>query len=225
VLRKFARTMAGSYDLTDALYDLSDSIVEVLGATAAGVALLDGDELRFVTATSDAGAASERAQERLQSGPCMASIEENRPVPISDIRHHRDRWPAYVPEAEEIGFLGVLGLPLVLGDRRVGSLDIYSERPRAWTDDQIDAALALADIAAAYVLNASELARHQRTAEQLQIALDSRIVIEQAKGMLAQRLGISPNDAFQRIRSSARRRSVTVAEVSRKVVTGDHVPD
>lgn len=226
VLRHFARTMAAHYDTTQVLYDLSDSVNDVLGATAAGVAVLDDeDRLRFVTATDGAAGEAEHVQERLQNGPCVESVRTNEPMAVEDVRSCRERWPEYAHAVEEIGFRGVLGIPLVLGDRRVGSLDVYSTEPRVWDDEAIDAAQVLADIGASYLLNASELAEAQRTAEQLQTALDSRIVIEQAKGVLAERLGVSTDEAFQRIRASARRQSTKVAEVCRRVIETGYIPD
>lgn len=225
VLRDFARTMAGGYDTTRVLYDLSDSVVNVVGATAAGVALLDGQALRFVTATNELGAQAEQLQEQLQSGPCMASIHENRPVPIADLAEHHDRWPQYAPKVQGVGLRAVLGLPLVIDQRQVGSLDIYSAEPREWDDEDIEAAMALADIGASYVLNASQHEQSQRTTEQLQTALDTRVIIEQAKGVLSERVGISTDAAFERIRASARRQSLKVAELCRRVIDTDYVPD
>lgn len=218
VLRGFARTMAGNYDIADALYQLSDNVVEVLGATAAGVALWDGGHLRFVTATSAAAVVAEEAQERLQSGPCYTSLRERRPVPVDDIRDHHADWPEFCPVVEREGLLAVLGLPLVLDDSRVGSLDVYSAEPREWSAEAAGAATVLADVAAAYVLNASELAQQQRTAEQLQTALDSRIVIEQAKGKLSGQLGVTPDEAFQLIRRHARSNHLTIREASQLVL-------
>lgn len=224
VLRRFARTMAGTYDVTAALYDLSDTVVQVMGATAAGVALLDGDQLRFVTATNSAAAEAESLQERLQEGPCMEAIRRAAPVPVGDMRDHHDRWPDYGVALEEVGFRAVLGLPLVLDDQRVGSLDVYDVQPRTWEQAVLDAGLALADITAAYVLNASALAQSQRTTEQLQTALDTRVLIEQAKGVLAERLGVTTSEAFERIRTSARTDRVKITEVCRLVIDTDHVP-
>lgn len=218
VLRAFARTLAGSYDISDALTDLSDNVVGVLSARAAGVALCDGDELRFVTGTSEAAIAAERTQERLQSGPCYTSLEECRPVPVRDIREHHGDWPDFCPVVEQVGFLGILGLPLVLDDRRIGSLNVYNAEPRAWSEGDIAAGTVLADMAAAYILNASELAQHQRTAEQLQAALDSRVLIEQAKGRLSGELGVTTDEAFEIIRRHARSNRITVRQVSRSVL-------
>lgn len=225
VLRRFTRTMTSGYDMPEALYDLSDSVVEVLDATAAGVALLDGDDLRFVTATSEQGEEAERTQERFQEGPCLDSIRANQPVPVNDIRTGHDRWPRYAPAVERTGLRAMVGLPLVLGDRRVGSLNVYCDQPRDWTEQAISAGSVLADIGAAYVLNASKRAQSQRTAEQLQTALDTRVVIEQAKGVLAERLGISTEEAFQRIRSAARRQRTKLADVCRRVIDTDYAPE
>lgn len=227
VLRRFAQTMAssGEIDISHALHDLSDDLVEVLGAAAAGVALLDGDELRFVTATNETAVQAERVQERLQSGPCVEAISRGEPVAVADLGECHDRWPDYARAVEDIGVRAALGVPLVIEDRRVGSLDIYSYEPRHWDEEAITTALTLADLGAAYVLNASELAQSRRTAEQLQNALDSRVVIEQAKGVLAERIGISTDDAFQRIRAAARSQSTKVTDICRKIIDTDHVPD
>jgi len=225
VLRQFARTMAANYDTTQVLHELSEDIVHVLGADAAGVALLDGGDLRFVSATSETAARAEKVQERLQDGPCVESIQRGEPVPLHDLDACDGRWPEYRRAVEEIGVQAVLGVPLVLDDRRVGSLDIYGHAPRRWDDEAITAAVVLADLAAAYVLNATELNETQRTAAQLQTALDSRVVIEQAKGVLAERVGISTEEAFQRIRAAARRHSAKVHHICRKVIDTDYVPD
>lgn len=224
VLRSFARTMAGSYDVPHVLHELSEDVAEILGATAAGVALCDGDDLRFVTATSEAAAAAEEVQERLQSGPCSASICHGEPVPVGDLRERHQEWPEYVPAVERTGFRAVLAVPLVLDERRVGSLDVYNAEPRVWTDEAVSAASALADIAAAFVLNASDLAQAQRTSEQLQTALDSRVLIEQAKGVLAERTGITPNDAFNQIRTHARANNATVRSVCTQIIESGFVP-
>lgn len=226
VLRQFARTMAAEYDTTRVLYDLSDSVVEVLGAAAAGVALLDGDgALRFVTATSALGAEAERLQEATQSGPCMAALCQDQPVAVADIGDNVDRWPQYAPAVEALGVRAILGIPIVLDHRRVGSLDVYATEPREWDGDAIEAGHALADLGAAYILNSTEHERSRRTAQQLQRALDTRVVIEQAKGVLAERLGITTQEAFDRIRAAARRHRIKVVEVSRRVVDTDYVPD
>ncbi len=143
---------------------------------------------------------------------------------MHDLGDYRNRWPEYVSAVGDIGVHAALGVPLVLEDRRVGSIDVYSREPRQWDDDAVTAALVLADLAAAYVLNAGELSEARRTADQLQSALDSRVVIEQAKGVLAERSGVTPDEAFQRIRADARSHSTKITHICRKVIDTDYAP-
>ena len=225
-LRRFARTMTRHYDVSDALHEICDQITDVVGATGAGVSLLDEDgALRFVTATNGAVVTAERSQERTQSGPCHAAIERGEPVPVCDVRDRADEWPDYCSTVSEIGLVAVLGLPMVLGDLRIGSLDVY-DRAREWTESEVAAGALLAEMATAYVLNASEIARNRRTSEQLQTALDSRVVIEQAKGVLSGQRGVSMDEAFEAIRRHARSNNATVRSVAQDVVErGVHILD
>lgn len=225
VLRQFARTMANTYDIVEALHDLSENVVEVLEATAAGVGLYDEGRLRFVTATSDAAAEAERLQERLQDGACVEAIALDAPVAVPDLRDQHGRWPEYAPQLEGIGFRAVLGLPLVVDDRKVGSLDVYSTDPRPWDDDVVAAARVLADIGGAFVLNATRLAGHLEAEERLREALSSSFATEQAKGVLAARLDITTTAAWDRIRAAARRDGVTVGDLARRIVESGHTPD
>jgi GAF domain-containing protein len=219
VLRRFARKMTVSYDVSEVLYEFCDHAVDVLDADGAGVSLFDErGELRFAAATSQAVVAAEKAQEEGQAGPCISSVEERRPVAVSDIREHADRWPGYCLTIQDHGLTAVLGLPLVLEDERIGSVNVYGEGPRVWTDEQITFGTVLADIAAAYVYNASELVRSRRTAEQLQTALDTRVVIEQAKGIISAQRGMSMDQAFAAIRGHARSHGITVRSVAQAVV-------
>ena len=217
-LRRFARVMSRHYDVTDALYEICDQVTDVVEASGAGVALFDAKgELRFVTATSEATVAAEQAQERTQSGPCLAAIERGRPVPVRDVRDHADEWPGYTETVTDLGLVAVLGLPMIIDGERIGSLDVY-DGVRDWTDDQVSAAALMAEMASAYVLNASEIARSRRTAEQLQAALDSRVVIEQAKGKLSGQRDLTMDEAFNTIRQHARSNNVTVRSVAEGIV-------
>lgn len=219
VLRRFARTMSKHYEITDTLYDFCDHVVEVMAAEGAGVSLLDDDgELRFVTATSEQVVAAERAQERMKDGPCYQSVRECRPVVVRDIRDHAEQWPEFCETVAEHRLGAIVGIPLALDEERIGSLNIYDRGPREWTDEEVDRAGVLADIASAYVLNASELARSRRTQEQLQHALDARVVIEQAKGKLAGQRGLGMDDAFEVIRRHARSNNRTVRSVAEDII-------
>lgn len=218
VLRRFARRMTGRYELSEVLLELCEHASEILGAAGAGVALLDDQgDLRFVAATSEAVEGAEHAQEATQSGPCATAVAGARPVPVTDIRDHADRWPDYVRAVEAQRLIAVLGLPLVLDDERIGSLDVYDDRAREWTQDQVEAASVLADVAGAYLLNATALEQSRRLAGQLQHALDSRVVIEQAKGIVRAQRDVSMGEAFAAIRRHARSRNVTVRSVAEAI--------
>jgi len=219
VLRRFARTMTRRYDVSDVLHELSDHAVEIMDCAGAGVAVVDAHgDLRFATATNQDVVAAEQAQEEAQDGPCFASLQERRPVAVEDVREHEQRWPAFVAAAADHGLTSVLGLPLVLDDERIGTINVYDRGRRTWTGEEIAQALVLGDVAAAYIHNASELARSRRTAEQLQRALDSRVVIEQAKGVLAASLGLTVDDAFELLRRHARGNNLTVRSVSERIL-------
>jgi GAF domain-containing protein len=225
-LRSFAATLAGDYDVIDVLHQVCDHLVEVLQADGAGVTLYDAERrLRFAAATSETVIAAERAQEEAQEGPCSESLERGAPVIVEDVAGDQ-RWPRYRRALQEHGLRSVVAVPLVVGESSIGAVDVYDTDPRPWSDADLAAASVLAQMATAYVLRAHATAEVERLNEQLQRALDSRIVIEQAKGKLAGERGIDVDAAFQLLRSHARSRSETVRSVSERVVAGSlEVPD
>lgn len=220
VLRRFARTMTRRYDISEVLHELGDHTVEIMDCAGVGVSVVDANgDLRFATATSQPVVAAEQAQEEAQDGPCFAALHERRPVVIEDVRDHAERWPTFVATVADHGLSAVVGLPLILDEERIGTINVYDRGRRTWTDEEISQALVLGDVAAAYIYNASELARSRRTAEQLQHALDSRIVIEQAKGILAASRQLTMDDAFNLLRRHARSNSITVRSVAERIVS------
>ncbi len=218
VLTRFSRTLASSYDVSDVLFELSDSVVAVLGAAAAGVSLADETgTLRFATASNEVVGFVEQVQQDSRQGPCHRAYATNEPVFISDLRACDD-WPAMRDAALRVGFIAVAGIPMALNGITLGSLDIYDDDVRAWADDDAAAARVLADIATSYIVHASELEQARRINEQLQAALDSRVLIEQAKGLLAGERHISLDEAFKVLRRHARSHNATVRSVAVAVV-------
>lgn len=213
----FARTLTAGYDISQVLHDLTGRISGVLDVAGAGVSLREGEAIRFVTADVESVAAMERVQEKAQRGPCMEAIRTGAPVAVPVLDKQANRWPEYTAKAAELGIVAVAAIPMRDGTR-IGVLDIYDTRPRQWTQDELDAAAVFTDIATAYVLHASELERERRTVEQLQQALDSRIVIEQAKGILAAENKISIDQAFGRLRKHANDHNATLRTVAEAVV-------
>jgi GAF domain-containing protein len=127
------------------------------------------------------------------------------------------RWPELAAAAADVGIVAVAGIPMHLNGTRLGALDLYHDRPHDWTDD-VEAARLLAYMATAYVANAARLDQVRHTAEQLQEALDSRVVIEQAKGILAGERNITVDEAFATLRSHARNNHVSLRAVADAVV-------
>ena len=218
VLRRFAHTMAQPYDVTDALYELCDHIVDVLGATGAGVSIADDDgQLRFVTATNSTVVELEQAQERHQEGPCFTAFD-TRTVSVVDDLEDRDDWAPYRAVAKRLGIHAVLGVPMNLGNNRVGALNIYNAAARDWTEEDSEIASVLADIATAYFIKANHLRESRQMADQLQKALEGRIIIEQAKGKLAGERSITMDQAFAVLRRHARANQAKLSAVARAVV-------
>ena len=218
VLTRFARTLADGYDVAEVLYDLSDSVVSVLGAKGAGVSLAGADgKLAFVTATSEMITQVERVQQDSQEGTCHVAYTTNELVVVEDIATH-DEWPTLRDAALRNGISSVIGVPLRVQARSIGSLNVYDTGSRVWSPDELAAATVLADIAASYVAHASELDRAQRLNEQLQTALDGRVLIEQAKGILAGERKISVDDALEILRSHARSNQASLRAIAEAVV-------
>lgn len=217
-LRRFASAMAADFEVNDALYELCDGAVDVLDAHGAGVSVVtERERLEFVTATDETVVEMERAQQRHQDGPCIEAFVANDVVAVSDL-DDLERWPEYRATAERTGVVSVIGLPLALDSKRIGSLDVYDVRVRRWDDDDLTAVRVLADMATAYLVRAGALAEARRLNEQLEHALESRVIIEQAKGVLSREHGVSVDEAFELLRAHSRSRSVALRELAHGVV-------
>jgi GAF domain-containing protein len=175
-----------------------------------------------VTASSDPAVQSiERAQERGQAGPGVDAAARGVPSPIDDLTAlaARRRWPQYVPVALARGVRAAVGVPVQAGGEVIGALDLLDHRPRPWTADLIGRATTLADLTGIAVLLIARLQTESRLAGQLAHALDSRVVIEQAKGVIAGSRGIDLDSAFQVLRRYARDRNTKIQQVASAVVT------
>lgn len=220
LLRHFAATMARSFEVNDVLYKLGDTTVAILGAAGAGVSVENGGRLEFITATDERIAAVERAQQAHQEGPCVEAFTSGRLVALSDVRQG-DGWDEYRRVAADAGVVAVLGLPLSLDGSSVGSLDVYDTERRDWTDADLESAGVIADIATAYLVRTGALAEERQLTAQLQTALGSRVVIEQAKGMISRDHGTTVDVAFETMRSHARSSNITLRDVAQSVVDGE----
>jgi GAF domain-containing protein len=225
-LQRFAAALSGGYGIGDVLHNLTEEMTEVLDLTGAGVTLVHDGRQRFVTAAIEAIADLERVQEDFQKGPCIDAVSAARPVTVSDITvgDASQRWPDYTTAAVRTGIRAVAGIPMCADAEAVGAVNLYDSQPRTWTAEDLRIAGIFADIATGYLVHASAAQQQQRTAEQLQEALNTRLIIEQAKGVLATKKAISIDDAFRVLRRYARDHNQRIHDVARGVVKGELLP-
>lgn len=219
-LRRFATTLSRAEDLATAVEDLGTEMIAILGVAGAGLMLEDADgHLRFVSASDPLLDALERLQIELGEGPCLLAYRTADDVIAADIAAD-DRFPAFGPRAAEAGLAAVYSFPVFVDDVVVGALNLYDDDAAALDTDQVEAAHALSGIAATYVLHLAEVDAQRTLNDQLSHALHSRIVIEQAKGYVAARLGIGIEEARERLRKHARDNQRKLREVAEDVVAG-----
>ncbi|MGH8886539.1 MAG: GAF and ANTAR domain-containing protein [Egibacteraceae bacterium] len=188
---RFTRTINSGYELGDLLYQLIDQAIEVLDVTAAGLSVAHpAGRLRFVSLTHHLLMPVKNRQIEIRQGPGRDAYHTGEPVFVADL-NKVDTWPAYTPAALRAGCQAVASLPLKAEGACIGALTLYCDLPRCWTDHDIAVAQLLADMATVYIINASSLNHSPQLAEQLRNALRSRVVIEQAKGMLVEQCAVS----------------------------------
>jgi GAF domain-containing protein len=216
-LTSFAKTLAGNYDIADVLHELVEAATAMLKLSGAGVSLLEDGHLRYATAVSDDLLALEQRQALRSDGPCIEAIRTRELVRVDDVTDIADRWPGYARQALACGIVSVASVPLV-STNPIGALDLYCDTPHVWTDAELETAGVFADMATGYLHHASALERERRTSEQLQRALDSRVVIEQAKGLLAGERRITPEEAFGQIRRYSNDHNLKLRDVAEAIV-------
>jgi GAF domain-containing protein len=217
-LSRFAVVLPVRYDLEAALSELTESVTAVLGLCGSGVTMAEEGHLRFVTAVSQASRELERNQEEQQAGPCREAYETGVVVRVTDVRKESARWPEFSATATRVSVAGVAGIPMRLADQIIGALNLYSPEPREWSDVDIAVAGVLADVATSYVVNASKLRQQEQLSEQLQEALESRVVIEQAKGITAYKNAVTIDQAYQLMRRHARNNNASLRLVAEAIV-------
>jgi PAS domain S-box-containing protein len=206
--------------LSAALQELAGSVVAVLDVDGAGLVLADaGGGLGWVSATDESVRSFEQAQLDLQEGPAVAAMGDGVPVGTEDVRGD-PRWLRLASVAAPHGICGVLAAPVRIDGRAVGACSAISRSPRVWSAADTKAIGAFAAVLGRLLAHAAEASRQTRLIVQLGQALESRIAIEQAKGMLMARLGIDEQAAFERLRRIARSSSRKIADVAADVVSG-----
>jgi hypothetical protein len=217
-----ADTMVADFDVIEFLHLLSDRAVQLLGASAAGVMLADPrGQLRLVAASSEAVRLLEIFQLEGEEGPCLESIRTGQPVTEPDLRNAQQRWPRFTPAALRAGFTAVHALPMRLREQVLGGLNLFRDQAGAFDPADVRIGQALADTATIGLLHERNLRRAEVVGEQLQAALNSRVVIEQAKGKLAERLGLDMDTAFRTLRHYARDHNLRLSDLAYTFVCSD----
>ena len=150
--------------------------------------------------------------------PCRDACATGEVVRVSDVRVESTRWPQFSAVATRVGVAGVAAVPMRLADQVIGSLNLYSAEPRAWSDEDIALAELLADGAMRQLVNGSRHGRPGEFTEQLQEALESRILIERAKEITSDQQGITLDQAYQRMRRHARSKHTSLRLVAEAIV-------
>lgn len=212
-----ADTLVDDFDVLDVLQVLVTGCVDLLDAAAAGLLLADEQaQLRVAVASSERARLMDLFQIQNDEGPCLECYRSGQPVSTEDLDGEKGPWPRFASAAKDEGFVSVLALPMRLRGQVVGALNLFGDaRTPPISERAIPIAQSMADVATIAILQERLARGRELLAEQLQVALNSRIAVEQAKGVLSAQLGIEPDESFARLRKRARddrRRLVEVAE-------------
>jgi ANTAR domain/GAF domain len=215
-----ADTLVDDYDVIDLLDRLVGFCVELLPTDAAGIVLGDARrELRAVAASEEAAHVMELLQLQADEGPCLDCFQSATAISVADLTKASDRWPLFVAAVEQrTDFHSVHALPLRLRGRAIGALNLFGEAAGLLPPQDLSLGQALADVATIGILQEQAIRRGEVLGEQLQLALNSRVIIEQAKGVMAQYGGITTDAAFERLRHYVRSHDLRLSDVARRIV-------
>jgi GAF domain-containing protein len=223
-LVEMADTLVDDFDVVDMLTRLADRCVTVLGVSAAGVMLASpAGELRLVASSSEAMRILELFELQSQEGPCLDAFRTGVRVE-QHIDSGSGRWPRFSMVAAEAGFQSVFALPLRLRDRTVGALNLFNFEPTPIDPEDLIVLEAFADLAAISVVQHRAASETQLINEQLAHALTSRVLIEQAKGVIFERAGVDMAEAFDRLRKYARDHNLRLTAVAQSAIDGSLDP-
>lgn len=221
VFVELADTLVAQFDVIDFMHTLTDRCVELLGADAAGLMLTDQrGHLRVIASSAESARLVEVFELQHSEGPCLDCFHSGRPVVNLDEAQMGARWPGFAAKALELGFRSAHALPMRLREEVIGAVNLFTRASRRLSDDDIAVGQAMADVATIGLLHERVGRQKEVLAEQLQMALNSRVLIEQAKGVLAERSRITPTEAFVVMRTYARRQHRPLTSVAAAVV--DH---
>ena len=211
-------------DLVATLQQAVLAAKQLFNADAAGVMLVDIDgQLRWASASDQRAQVLEDNQEVFAAGPCAQAFTTGKPAVMHDATMER-RWGEIALVFVEVQIRSGLSVPVDLGGGPIGTLDVYVAEPRGWDDSEVTALQAYAGVVASLLSAAAKAQLRGALAEQLQVALDSRGLIERAKGALMERERLDDQEAFTHLRRAARSSGRKLTEVATEVAAGRPLP-
>lgn len=224
---ELADTLVDDFDVTDLLHTLVERLMQSFKIAAVGLLLTDEEgTLTAVTASGEEARIISLLQLQRKKGPSFEAFSTGRYVVSNDLAASRSRWPEVVDEALSYGYTAVHAVPMKVRDTVVGAINLFETAPHKLTPEDVPVIRGMAEIATIAILQARAMNEALETADQLRVALRTRVILEQAKGMISQSHGISMEKSFSLLRSYARERRLRLNEVANQIVDGRlHVSD
>jgi hypothetical protein len=220
-----ADTLVAGYDIVDFMHVLVERSAQIFSAADAGILLPNAaGRLEVVASTSERSHLIGLLQLDADQGPCVEAYETGHVVSVDRIAETYARWPEFATQAAALDYQSMHAIPMRLRDETIGSLNLFSDRLGPLAAEDAVAAQALADVATIGILQERALHEANVAREHLQHALDSRVLIEQAKGVLAYTDNVSVDDAFHVLRQRARNSGRLLSVVAREVIDSAQAP-
>jgi GAF domain-containing protein len=218
---ELADTMVDDFDVVEFLHHLAERCVELLDCAEAGLLLADpGGALRVMASSSERSDTLDLLQTQNEEGPCFECFHRGQPILSENLETDISRWSQFAPAALHVGFRSVHAIPMRVRGATVGALNLFRAEAGRLVVSDVELAQGMADIAAIALLQERAVREAHGVVEQLEGALTSRVVIEQAKGIVAEQAQVSVDIAFTRLRSYARAHNLRLSQVARDVTAG-----
>jgi hypothetical protein len=216
-----ADTLVADFDVIDFLHTLATRTVDLLDASAAGIMLADQrGGLQVMASSTEEARILELYELQNDEGPCLDCYRSGLPVARGDLPMMRASWPVFTERLIELGFRSAQAVPMRLRSETIGALNIFRAEPGGLSEADLRIGQAMADVATVGLLQERAIAARELLATQLQSALTSRIALEQAKGVLAERAGLPMDQAFRVMRDYARSHNRRLSEVAAQIIDG-----
>ena len=221
VFVELADTMVAQFDVIDFMHTLAERCVELLSVDASGLMLADQrGQLQVIASSAESARLLEIFELQNSEGPCLDCFRSGEPVTNLDLEEMQARWPNFWPRVTDAGFQSVHALPMRLRADVIGAVNLFSIKYGKIDADDLAVGQALADVATIGLFQERAAQAKEMLAEQLQAALNSRILIEQAKGVLSERAQLPVDQAFDVMRTYARSNGLALTTVARQVIDG-----